>query len=241
MTITTVETVKGKVWAITPPLSIILTLEDGKNQQFKIPEDQKFEVDGQMVDAFAIRKGMIITATKITEQPAVEVTQTKTVTGGQRLRPPQPRRPRECTGPGRGGERRGGAGSSSRTSCSTSSSARGREWLAVVGDLVAGSSSVGCHHLVVYEPEEPLGLMIVKRTSRGSPVSCGRLLGLEVIATGASDCPRPACRDLPARTSDRQTESHPGPLLHLPLACNRAILAAGISAFVGSKIGQSAG
>ncbi len=81
MTITTVETVKGKVWAITPPLSIILTLEDGKNQQFKIPEDQKFEVDGQMVDAFAIRKGMIITATKITEQPAVEVTQSKTVTG----------------------------------------------------------------------------------------------------------------------------------------------------------------
>ncbi len=81
MTITTVETVKGKVWAINPPVSIILTLEDGKNQQFKIPEDQKFEVDGQMVDAFAIRKGMNITATKITEQPAVEVTQTKTVTG----------------------------------------------------------------------------------------------------------------------------------------------------------------
>ena len=81
MTITTVETVKGKVWAITPPLSIILTLEDGKNQQFKIPEDQKFEVDGQMLDAFAVRKGMIITATKITEVPAVEVTQTKSVTG----------------------------------------------------------------------------------------------------------------------------------------------------------------
>ncbi len=81
MTITTVETVKGKVWAITPPLSVILTLEDGKNQQFKIPEDQKFNVDGQMVDAFAVRKGMIITATKITEQPAVEVTQSKTVTG----------------------------------------------------------------------------------------------------------------------------------------------------------------
>jgi hypothetical protein len=81
MTITTVETVKGKVWAINPPVSIILTLEDGKNQQFKIPEDQKFEVDGQMVDAFAIRKGMNITATKITEQPAVEVTQTKAVTG----------------------------------------------------------------------------------------------------------------------------------------------------------------
>jgi hypothetical protein len=81
MTITTVQTVKGKVWAITPPLSIILTLEDGKNQQFKIPEDQKFNVDGQMVDAWGVRKGMIITATKIVEQPAVEVTEKKTVTG----------------------------------------------------------------------------------------------------------------------------------------------------------------
>ena len=81
MTITTVQTVKGKVWAITPPLSIILTLEDGKNQQFKIPEDQKFNVEGQMVDAWGLRKGMIVTATKIVEQEATEVTQEKTVTG----------------------------------------------------------------------------------------------------------------------------------------------------------------
>jgi hypothetical protein len=88
MTITTVQTVKGKVWAITPPLSIILTLEDGKNQQFKIPEDQKFDVDGQMVDAWGVRKGMIITATKIVEQPAVEVTQEKTVTGTVPVTPP---------------------------------------------------------------------------------------------------------------------------------------------------------
>ena len=81
MTITTVQTVKGKVWAITPPLSIILTLEDGKNQQFKIPEGQKFNVDGQMVDAFAVRKGMILTATKIVEVPTVEITHEKTLTG----------------------------------------------------------------------------------------------------------------------------------------------------------------
>ncbi len=88
MTITTVQTVKGKVWAITPPLSVILTLEDGKNQQFKIPEDQKFNVEGQMVDAWGLRKGMIVTATKIVEQPAVEVTQEKTVTGEAAPTPP---------------------------------------------------------------------------------------------------------------------------------------------------------
>ncbi len=81
MTITTVQTVKGTVWHITPPLSVILTLEDGKNQQFKIPEDQKFNVEGQMVDAWGLRKGMIVTATKIVEQEATEVAQEKTVTG----------------------------------------------------------------------------------------------------------------------------------------------------------------
>jgi hypothetical protein len=81
MTITTVQSVKGKVWAINPPVSIILTLEDGKNQQFKIPENQKFDLDGQMIDAFAVRKGMIITATKVTEVPSVQVTQSSNVTG----------------------------------------------------------------------------------------------------------------------------------------------------------------
>src|SRR5512146_728266 len=36
-TITTVQTVTGKVWNVNPPTSVILTLEDGSNQQFKIP------------------------------------------------------------------------------------------------------------------------------------------------------------------------------------------------------------
>jgi len=90
MTITTVQTVKGKVWEIVPPLSIILTLEDGKNQRFKIPDGQKFNVDGEMLDAFAVRKGMILTATKIVEEPIVEVTRDKTVTGTTAPTPPPP-------------------------------------------------------------------------------------------------------------------------------------------------------
>ncbi len=88
MTITTVQSVKGKVWAINPPVSIILTLEDGKNQQFKIPENQKFDLDGQMIDAFAVRKGMVLTATKVVEVPTVEVTKKKTVTGEAAPAPP---------------------------------------------------------------------------------------------------------------------------------------------------------
>jgi hypothetical protein len=81
MIITTVQSVRGKVWHINPPLSIILTLEDGQNQQFKIPKGQKFNVDGQMLDAWGVRKGMTVTATKIVQEPAVVMTQEKTVTG----------------------------------------------------------------------------------------------------------------------------------------------------------------
>ena len=79
--VTTVQTVKGKVWHITPPLSVILTLEDGTNQSFKIPKDQKFNVNGQVVDAFGLKKGMQVTATKIVEVPMSMTRQQKSVTG----------------------------------------------------------------------------------------------------------------------------------------------------------------
>jgi len=73
--ITKVDTVAGKVFHVTPPLSVILTLEDGTNQEFKIPEGQKFDVDGQMVDAWGLREGMKISATKVTETSETAVTQ----------------------------------------------------------------------------------------------------------------------------------------------------------------------
>lgn len=30
------------MWHVTPPISVILTLENGENQAFNIPEGQKF-------------------------------------------------------------------------------------------------------------------------------------------------------------------------------------------------------
>jgi len=65
--ITTVKTVTGKVWRVTPPTSLILTLEDGTNQSFTIPKGQKFNVDGQETDAFGLKEGMNISATAVTE------------------------------------------------------------------------------------------------------------------------------------------------------------------------------
>jgi LPXTG-motif cell wall-anchored protein len=80
-TVTTVQTVTGKVWYIQAPNSVILTLEDNTNQQFSIPKDQKFKVDGQMVDAFALKKGMTVSATKTVEVPVTVESQQRRLTG----------------------------------------------------------------------------------------------------------------------------------------------------------------
>ncbi len=79
--VTTIETVTGKVWHITPPLSVILTMENGENQQFKIPDGQKFMVDGKETDAWGLKKGMKVTAMRITETPLTLTSQHTQVTG----------------------------------------------------------------------------------------------------------------------------------------------------------------
>ena len=56
--VTTIQTVTGKVWHVTPPLIVILTLENNENQAFKIPDGQKFMVDGTETDAWGLKKGM---------------------------------------------------------------------------------------------------------------------------------------------------------------------------------------
>jgi len=89
-TVTTVQTVTGKVWHVNPPTSVILQLEDGTNQQFKIPKGQKFMVDGQETDAWGLKKGMKVSATKIVEVPEVHMTREQQVSGTMPPPPPAP-------------------------------------------------------------------------------------------------------------------------------------------------------
>jgi len=89
-TITTVQTVTGTVWQVTPPKSVILRLEDNSTQQFTIPKGQKFTVNGQETDAFGLRKGMKISATKIVEVPQTVVEEQRKVTGTMPPPPPPP-------------------------------------------------------------------------------------------------------------------------------------------------------
>jgi len=89
--ITKVETVTGKVWHVSPPNSVTLTLEDGTNQTFKIPKGQKFTINGDEKDAFGLKKGMVVSAQRITEVPETVVTEVVKRTGTM---PPPPSAPR---------------------------------------------------------------------------------------------------------------------------------------------------
>jgi RNase P/RNase MRP subunit p29 len=85
--ITTIKTVTGTVWSATPPTFVILTLEDGKNQQFKIPKGTKFTIEGKQTDAFGLQPGMKVTATAVTEVPETLITKQVKMTGQM---PPAP-------------------------------------------------------------------------------------------------------------------------------------------------------
>ena len=86
--VTTVQSVTGKVWHVSPPNSVILTLADGTQQQFKIPSGQKFNVDGNMMDAWSLKKGMNVSATKVVEEPVTEVAVQQEIKGT--MPPPPP-------------------------------------------------------------------------------------------------------------------------------------------------------
>jgi hypothetical protein len=88
--ITTTQSVTGKVWHVMPPSSVILTLDDGSNQKFNIPKGQKFNVNGQMTDAWGLKKGMMISATKVVEEPITVVEHQRQLTGTMPPPPPAP-------------------------------------------------------------------------------------------------------------------------------------------------------
>lgn len=92
-TVTTVRTITGKVWHVNAPSTVILTLADNTNKQYKVPKGQMFEVNGEQRDVFALKKGMKISATVITESPEVVQTATRNVTG--EAPPPPPETPKE--------------------------------------------------------------------------------------------------------------------------------------------------
>jgi hypothetical protein len=85
--VTTIKSVTGTVFTVNPPASVVLTLDDGTNQLFRIPDGTKFTVDGQPTDAFSLQPGMKVSATSLTETPETVVTKKVRTTGEM---PPPP-------------------------------------------------------------------------------------------------------------------------------------------------------
>ncbi len=89
-TITTTQTVTGKVWFVNPPTMVILTLDNNTNQEFKVPAGQMFNINGKDVSVFHLKKGMIVSVTKIVEVPQIDIEKQQKVTGSMPPPPPPP-------------------------------------------------------------------------------------------------------------------------------------------------------
>jgi hypothetical protein len=79
--VNSVRTIKGKVWHVSSPNQVIISLPDGTNQIFRIPSDAKFSVGGHERHLHELRKGMTIEATIVTDDTHHVVSQNKTVIG----------------------------------------------------------------------------------------------------------------------------------------------------------------
>lgn len=73
----TIRVLKGKVWHVNAPGSIILSLPDGTNHLYKVPSHAKFFIDGKPKSVFDVRKGMTLEATIVTDEEHTVVEQTK--------------------------------------------------------------------------------------------------------------------------------------------------------------------
>jgi uncharacterized Zn-binding protein involved in type VI secretion len=79
--VTTVRNLKGKVWHVNAPGSVIVTLPDHTNVLYKVPSHAKFTINGKPMTVFELKKGMKIDATIVTEEPKSVVEMSKVNVG----------------------------------------------------------------------------------------------------------------------------------------------------------------
>ncbi len=75
---TTVGT--GKVWFVSGN-TVILTLPNNENRMYKVQDYYRFNVGGQKASVHDLRKGMVVSAEKIVEEPLTEIASNIAVVG----------------------------------------------------------------------------------------------------------------------------------------------------------------
>ena len=81
VTVRTATVVNGTVWWAQGNY-VVLTLENGQNRAYTVPDSFRFTVEGKPATAYELKKGMKVSATKIVEEPRTEIS-TKTVITGK--------------------------------------------------------------------------------------------------------------------------------------------------------------
>lgn len=77
----------GKVWYVSGN-TVIVTLPNNENRQYKVDDNYRFNVGGQKASVHDLRKGMIINAEKVVEVPKTVLAENIGVTGHA---PPEPK------------------------------------------------------------------------------------------------------------------------------------------------------
>jgi hypothetical protein len=80
VTVRTATVKNGTVWWAQGNY-VVLTLENGENHAYTVPDSFKFIVEGKPASAYELKKGMKVSATKIVEEPRTEISTKTTITG----------------------------------------------------------------------------------------------------------------------------------------------------------------
>jgi Cu/Ag efflux protein CusF len=78
----TTTVTNGTVWFVDPHSHhLIVTLENGENKEYKVPEGYKFTVDGKQTTLEQLRRGMKVSGSKIVSEAKTEISTSTVVTG----------------------------------------------------------------------------------------------------------------------------------------------------------------
>jgi len=87
VTVRTKTVIDGKVWYVGAPY-VILTLPNGENKQYKVPQNVKMTANGEPSSVFQLKKGMTVHAEKIVEEPTSVISMDTRIVG--QAPPPPP-------------------------------------------------------------------------------------------------------------------------------------------------------
>lgn len=80
VTLRTTSNLKGRVAWLNGPY-LVLTVENGENKEYNVPDSFRFVVDGKPASVYELRVGMNVSATKIVEEPRNEIAEKTVITG----------------------------------------------------------------------------------------------------------------------------------------------------------------